>query len=164
MITFQADLSVNFIDAAGTRDSLVMGFESQVDLATLLSGMAAWLPLLDACLDVQIISATVKMTLPLSGLKSTPIPGSNCSRGAQFDYVVEGSDRRYSIFYPGWKPLLLVGDQVVRNSTTFALSDNFSTAGGNGPFFTDRYRNPVNIWLKGRLAFRKLRKALSRAR
>ncbi len=164
MTQFNADLTVSLLDSLGTRSSANYSFESTTDLPTLITGLHDFVLALDSVIDAQIVNAKASIiVLPTSGLKTSPNPGAMLNRIGLITFLVDHNTPVHSYSFPSLMNTYFSKDKVVFSGALLTMLDNALTSGGSGPFLTDKYRNPLNVFVRGFLTFHKLRKALSRA-
>jgi len=98
MSTQQLTHSVTVLDADGNRKSIPIYFDydSAASLSSILAYCAVTLLDLDLLLDGQIVkqSITLEISLPSTGIKTSPVAGSNVQEAGLITYLTDAPIKR----------------------------------------------------------------------
>jgi len=90
--------SVTLLDADGNRKSvpIYFSYDSAASLSSILAYCAVTLLDLDLIVDAQIVkqSITLDIALPGSGIKTSPVAGSNVQEGGLITYLTDAPIKR----------------------------------------------------------------------
>lgn len=98
MATQYATHSVSILDADGNVRSvpLYFDYDSGASLSSILAYCAVTLTMLDAIIDGQIVKQSIALdiALPSSGIKTTPVAGSNVQESGLITFLTDAPVKR----------------------------------------------------------------------
>lgn len=127
----------DYVGGKGSTKNLVLYLPATTTVSTINTLLGTMLPLLDAVIDGQIMSASVDLALTLpSGLKSAPVTGQDVHNGANLTFDPNGTDFAYSFYVPTWVIAGFAGQDVTDTGIyddfiQEIITDNFTDRDGN---------------------------------
>ncbi len=133
-----------------------------VTLAGLQTITNAYVAVLDAVTDSEIILITLKVDMVISGAKSAPNEGAENERGGLFSFSQTGVGRSFGVWLPALSDeTVLAGKIDPTNTDIIAFEEWFVTTHGGGETVSD-FNYILEALLGTLISFRTLRTAESR--
>ncbi len=159
--------SFQILDNRGEITSFDVPFQYTVGTTT-LANIVSWLQGLGAAVDLvtdgQITKIRVSLLIPLpGGIKSAPVLGGDNEKTGLITWSVASSPNAYGLDIPALKNAEISGNSIDFTEPNMAALTSYLLAITTGIAATDRYGNPFSAIKRGRLTFRKHRRALRSA-
>lgn len=167
MAVADALASIQVLDNRGEIGSMDVPFQYTVGTTT-LANIVSWIQGLGAAVDLvsdgQITKLRVSLLIPLpGGIKSAPASGADLEKTGLITWSVAASANAYGEDIPAIKNAELAGNAILFTETNMAALTAYMLAVTTGIAATDRYGNPLSAIKRGKLTFRKHRRALRSA-
>lgn len=164
MANVQLNFSATVIDGLGTEAS-TLAYAEYVDtttLATLATDLAAWVALVDNCIDGAIKSNHIRITPPVTGTHKAPSGGtfvaSRVEQTAVLNFSNATTSKKYGQVLPSVRSDLLTTGKIDLTDTALGLLITLLTSGP----FTNAAAQALVALIDAIVAFRKRRKQLQR--
>lgn len=132
-------------------------------LAAIVTAVQGFGASVDTITDGQLTKIRFCLFVPLpSGIKSSPVAGSDNEKTGLATWDVAGSANSYGVDTPAIPNSLLTGNQIITGTGAYAAFISLLQSVGTLDF-TDRYGNSLGVPGHAVLTFRKHRRALRRA-
>lgn len=169
MASAKGHFSVTFKDGKKALASTPYFFNSSSGLLVdIVAGANAFVPLIDAVTESQIVKAKIVIDYALpGGLKGSAVSGADNEDSSLLDTVVAGSSNAYGVITPAWIAAGFLSAQpkyVDLAQADVSAYVSWLIGGATGIVPSDRYYNDITAIPSGVNAFRKHRSALRRAK
>lgn len=150
-------ISFGLKGAIGRQMSLPVfftGTPTSTQIQTAINNLA---PLADAVTACKLLSVNVTQEFALpSGLKASPVAGSDARQGALPGFDAANTSYKHSIYVPGWLATLLSGEDINYTGAAQAFIDELVTGSAMAPVLAcDKYANDLTAFLGGKKRLRK---------
>lgn len=165
MATYLALLSAELHDATGVPASALQYIEvpDTATVAQLQSLVQAYSAVLDPLTDAQIDRINVKLDLPFSGAKSSPVAGSIVERTGLFNFEQASSVYKYGVDVPAISSSVLMSDGRIDLSNSIVTNwVSFLETAHTAITFVSKFANAIVRLIDVLVSFRKHRKQESR--
>jgi hypothetical protein len=135
--------------------------EDTVTIANVQAFSDAYTALLDTLTEGEIIQATVRVILTLTGLKGAPVADSDVQETLLTSYIQSGTFSKWGDDIPAEIDALIVNGRVDLTNALLVAYAAFLVAAHSGFTPASRYGHPLVALYSGTETFRTLRKQLN---
>jgi len=147
-------MSVKGVDFNAKSKTTLVFFPNATTLAAVQAYATAFAPLYEAIVEAKITEMNVNFPLTVPNGKANPGAGVRINEGADFSYDTPGR-YNFGLWVPAIKLAKLSGDTINAADADIIAFNNAIVGGLGGTLPTDGYGLDVNLFLKGRFAYRK---------
>jgi len=147
-------MSVKGTDFNGSNKTSLIYFPNNATLAAVQAYFTAFAPLYEAISEAKIVGGNVSFPLTVPAGKANPGAGVRINAGADFSFDTPGR-YNYGLWIPAIMVSKLAGNDIIAADNDILAVTNALVGGLGGTLPTDGYGLDVNLFQRGKFAYRK---------